>query len=145
MKTSTQQTTIQAMKFTFFSISAGLIQIGSSTLFLEVFHFRYWIGYLLGLILSVLWNYTLNRKFTFKSSNNIPIAMLKVAIFYLIFTPTSTWLGDCFVDVKLVNEYVVLAITMLSNFILEFLYTKYFIYRQEEKARQKALQETLVP
>lgn len=144
MKTSTQQTTIQAIKFTFFSISAGLIQIGSSTLFLEVFHFRYWIGYLLGLILSVLWNYTLNRKFTFKSSNNIPIAMLKVAIFYLIFTPTSTWLGDYFVDVKLVNEYVVLAITMLSNFILEFLYTKYFIYRQEEKARQKALQETLI-
>lgn len=138
-----KQTRIQAIKFTFFSISAGLIQIGSTALFLEVFSFTYWQGYLLGLILSILWNYTLNRKFTFKSSNNIPVAMLKVAVFYAIFTPTSTWLGDYFVKVLGTPEYLVLGVTMLSNFILEFLYTKYFVYGKEEKMRKMAKEHSI--
>lgn len=118
----------QIIKFTLFSLSAGLIQIVSFTLLFEVVHWVYWPSYLIALILSVLWNFTLNRKFTFKAANNIPIAMLKVALFYLVFTPLSTWWGDALTKIHW-NEYLILGITMLSNLILEFLYTKYFVYK----------------
>jgi putative flippase GtrA len=118
----------QIIKFTLFSLSAGLIQIVSFTLLFEVVHWVYWPSYLIALILSVLWNFTLNRKFTFKAANNIPIAMLKVALFYLVFTPLSTWWGDALTKIHW-NEYLILGTTMLSNLILEFLYTKYFVYK----------------
>lgn len=118
----------QMIKFTLFSLSAGLIQIVSFTLLFEVVHLVYWPSYLIALILSVLWNFTLNRKFTFKAANNIPVAMLKVALFYLVFTPLSTWWGDALTKIHW-NEYVILGITMLSNLVLEFLYTKYFVYK----------------
>lgn len=118
----------QMIKFTLFSISAGVIQLLSFTLFFEVIELIYWPSYLIALTLSVLWNFTLNRKFTFKSANNIPIAMTKVAFFYLIFTPLSTWWGDALTNINW-NEYLVLGLTMVSNLILEFLYTKYFVYK----------------
>ena len=82
---------MRAVKFTLFSISAGIIQLLSFTLMNEVFHWSYWVCYLTALILSVLWNFTLNRKVTFRSANNVPIAMLKVVAYYLVFTPLSTW------------------------------------------------------
>ncbi len=118
---------IKFIKFTFFSISAGLIQIGSFTLMNEFTSLNYWICYLTSLILSVLWNFTLNRKFTFKASNNIPIAMLKVAIYYAIFTPLSTYIGNLVVN-KGVNEYLVTACCMIVNFITEFLFQKYIVF-----------------
>ena len=119
---------IQAVKFFFFSVSAGVIQALSFTLFFEIAHLIYWPAYLIALTLSVLWNYTLNRKFTFKSANNIPIAMLKVALFYAVFTPLSTWWGDALSRIGW-NEYLVLFLTMVSNLILEFIYTKYYVYK----------------
>lgn len=119
---------MQMIKFTIFSISAGVIQLLSFTLLFEVFHLIYWPAYLIALTLSVLWNFTLNRKFTFKSANNIPIAMTKVAFFYAIFTPLSTWWGDALTKINW-NEYLVLGLTMVTNLITEFLYTKYFVYR----------------
>ena len=119
---------IQMIKFTLFSISAGAIQILSFTLLFEIAHLIYWPAYLIALTLSVLWNYTLNRKFTFKSANNIPIAMTKVAFYYLLFTPASTWWGDALTVIGW-NEYLVLALTMITNFVTEFIYTKYFVYR----------------
>ena len=85
---------IRAVKFTLFSISAGIIQVASFTLLNEVLRWNYWVCYLISLVLSVLWNFTMNRKVTFRSANNVPIAMLKVACFYLVFTPLSTWAGD---------------------------------------------------
>ncbi|MEG2634774.1 MAG: GtrA family protein, partial [Oscillospiraceae bacterium] len=78
-KLSPKQNAAQMIKFVLFSASAGLIQALSFTLLNEVFHLPYWICYLTALILSVLWNFTLNRKFTFKSTANVPIAMLKIA------------------------------------------------------------------
>lgn len=128
MKTNKNQNLVQGFKFTLFSLSAGLIQILSFTLLFEVVHFVYWPSYLIALILSVLWNFTLNRKFTFKAANNVPIAMLKVTIFYLIFTPLSTWWGDAFTKISW-PEYLVLGLTMLINLVTEFFYTKYFVYR----------------
>ena len=120
---------IRVIKFTLFSISAGLIEIGLFTVLNEFTHLNYWICYLTALVASVIWNFTLNREFTFKSAGNIPIAMTKVFIFYLIFTPVSTILGDYLVDKLLWNEYIVTLLNMLANFILEFLYDKYFVFR----------------
>lgn len=118
---------IRALKFTLFSISAGIIQALSFTLMNEVFRWSYWVCYLTALILSVLWNFTLNRKVTFHSANNIPVAMAKVALFYLVFTPLSTWGGDYLTKCGW-NEYLVLALSMVLNFVLEYLYDRYYVF-----------------
>ena len=126
----------QAVKFTLFSASAGIIQVGSFTLLNEVFSLSYWISYLIALVLSIIWNFTLNRRFTFKSAANIPVAMAKVLGFYLVFTPLSTWLGQL-AETRGVNEYIVLIVTMLANFVLEFLFCKFVVYRNQENTLQK--------
>lgn len=120
----------QAVKFTLFSVSAGVIQIGSFAL-LELFVKDYWIPYLISLVLSILWNFTLNRRYTFKSAANVPIAMAKVFGFYLVFTPLSTYLGDL-AESYGVNDFIILIVTMLTNFVLEFLFCKYVVYRGKE-------------
>lgn len=130
---------IEFIKFTFFSISAGLIEIGSFTLLNELTSFDYWFCYLVALLLSIIWNFTLNRKFTFKATNNIPIAMLKVLIFYAIFTPTTTILGDYFVS-KGLNEYLMTAINMILNFITEFFYQKYYVFKKNNNEKEELLQ-----
>ncbi len=119
---------IRAAKFTVISISAGIIQIGLFALLNEVFAWNYWVSYLISLLASILWNFTINRKVTFKSSNNIKLSMLLVLLFYAVFTPVSTILGERCENVG-VNEYIILAVTMISNFVLEFLYTRYIVYR----------------
>jgi len=125
----------QALKFTLFSISAGIIQIGSFSI-LEIFIQDYWIPYLISLVLSILWNFTLNRRYTFQSAANVPIAMAKVFGFYLVFTPLSTWLGNL-AEGRGVNDFVILIITMLCNFVLEFLFCKFVVYRGQEDTRKK--------
>lgn len=118
---------MRAVKFTLFSISAGIIELLSFTLMNEVIRWSYWVCYLTALILSVLWNFTLNRKITFRSANNVPIAMLKVAAYYLVFTPLSTWGGDWLTSIGW-NEYAVLAVSMLLNFTTEFLYDRFVVF-----------------
>lgn len=118
---------IRALKFALFSTGAGIIQVASFTILNEWAKTGYWFSYLVALVLSVLFNFTVNRKFTFKAANNVPIAMLKVGLFYLVFTPVSTWAGNYF-EGKGTNEYIVLGVTMLCNLVLEFLYTKYIVY-----------------
>ena len=120
----------QAVKFTLFSISAGIIQVGSFAL-MEIFIKDYWIPYLTSLVLSILWNFTLNRKYTFKSAANVPVAMAKVFGFYLVFTPLSTWLGHL-AEGRGINDFVILVVTMLANFVLEFLFCKLVVYRGKE-------------
>lgn len=127
---------IRAIKFTLFSISAGVIQALFFTILKEFMHLNYWVSYLTALILSVLWNFTLNRNYTFKSASNIPIAMFKVAIFYLIFTLASTYLGALATDNGL-NEYLVLALSMFANFVLEFLYDRFFVFGKTIDTKQK--------
>ena len=119
---------MRTIKFTLFSISAGVIQLGSDIIFNEVLHMVPWLSYLLSLVLSVLWNFTLNRKFTFHSAANVPIAMLKVAGFYLVFTPLSTWWTAVLTGQLLWNEYVVLAGTMIVNFVSEYLFDRFFVF-----------------
>lgn len=119
----------RSLKFLLVSISAGLIQIGVFTLLNELVHLDYWVSYLIALVLSVLWNFTLNRRYTFQAANNVPIAMLKVALFYAIFTPASTWLEHYLTATCLWNEYLVTAINMVLNFVLEFFYQRFFVFR----------------
>lgn len=120
----------QAVKFTLFSVSAGIIQVGSFAL-LELFIQDYWIPYLVSLVLSILWNFTLNRRYTFKSAANVPVAMAKVFGFYLVFTPVSTYLGNL-AEGWGANDFLILLVTMLANFVLEFLFCKLVVYRGKE-------------
>lgn len=139
---------IRTIKFTLFSISAGIIQILLFTLMNELLHLDYWVSYLTSLVASILWNFTINRKVTFKSSNNIKLSMLLVFLFYLVFTPVSTVLGNLAEKAE-VNEYIILALTMISNFVLEYLFTRYVVYRNtcdtiEPKAKEKIENEKAV-
>lgn len=129
-KQNKKESWLQVIKFTLFSISAGLIQIGSFSLFNEVLKLEYWTSYLTSLLLSIIWNFTFNRKFTFKSAANVPLAMLKVLGYYAIFTPLTTWGGNALEAIGW-NEYLVLGLSMLLNFITEFLFTKYVVYRHQ--------------
>ena len=119
---------IRTIKFTLFSISAGIIQILSFTLLNELMALPYWPCYLTSLILSIVWNFTLNRKFTFKSATNIPIAMLKILGYYAVFTPITTIGGNYLVEELIWNEYLVTGINMVLNFVTEYLFDRFFVF-----------------
>ena len=130
----------QMLKYAIFSASAGLIQTGSFILLYNIL-FRekaalYDLSYIVSLVLSVLWNFTLNRKYTFQAVVNVPIAMLKVAAFYVVFTPVSGWLGQIAVDAGW-NGNLVQILTMLANFVLEFAYFKFVVFRGKDEKTQK--------
>ena len=120
---------IRTVKFTLFSISAGIIEIVLFTLLDKFTGWTYWPKYLIALIASIIWNFTLNREYTFKSANNVPIAMIKVAIFYAIFTPVSTIVGNYLAENLGWNDILVTLLNMLFNFVLEYLYDKYVVFR----------------
>lgn len=131
---------IQVLTFTLLSevvIKLPAIQsaMESNATFARIMQNEYGPMYLTALILSVVWNFTFNRKFTFKSAANVPVAMLKVFAFYLVFTPISTLLGNYFTakfaDVSAIN-YIVLGLTMATNMITEFLYDKFVVFRGQE-------------
>lgn len=127
---------IRTVKFALFSVSAGILQIGLFTLLNELLTLDYWVSYISSLLLSILWNFTINRKVTFRAVNNVKIAMLLVLLFYAVFTPVSLLLGE-FVQNSGVNEYIVLIVTMLCNFVLEYLYTRYIVYRHACDTRER--------
>lgn len=132
---------VRSIKFLLFSISAGLIQMGSFALMNELAGWAPWISYLIALVLSVIWNFTLNRRYTFKSANNVPVAMLKVLGFYLVFTPCSTWLEHYLTSIQW-NEYLVTLINMVINFVLEFLYDRFFVFGKTLDTNSLAIKET---
>ena len=123
-----KQNLIQTVKYVLIAASAGIIQAASFALFEEVLHLPYWPSYLIALILSVLWNFTFNRKYTFHSTSNLPKAMLLVFLYYLVFTPLSTWWGDLLTGAGW-NDYLVLALTMFVNLVTEFLFQKYVVFK----------------
>ena len=120
---------LRSLKFLLFSISAGIIEIAAFSLLNELTDWSYWPCYLVALALSVLWNFTLNRRYTFQSASNVPKAMALVFAFYCVFTPLSTWLGHDLADVRGWNEYLVTAINMAANFVLEFLYDRFVVFQ----------------
>lgn len=128
---------LRVVKFTLFSLSAGIIQMASFALMNELLAWPYWPCYLIALLLSVLWNFTLNRRFTFQSAANVPVAMVKVLAFYAVFTPLSTLLGNYLAETLLWNEYLVTAINMVLNFVLEFLYQRFFVFNKNLDDRKQ--------
>ena len=136
-KLSKKENTAQVVKFALFSASAGLIEAGSFALLDLITPWPYWPKYLIALVLSVLWNFTLNREFTFKSSNNVPLAMAKVFAFYLVFTPLTTWGGNALDNVGW-NEYAILALTMACNLSTEYLYDRFVVYRGTMNTNDRA-------
>lgn len=122
--------TLRAIKFTLFSISAGIIQIIAFTLLNEFTSLPEHISYLIALVLSVVWNFTFNRRYTFQSAGNVPKAMVLVGLFYCVFTPVSTWVEKALVGVGW-NEYLVTGINMVCNFVTEFLYDKFVVFRND--------------
>ena len=127
-KLSGRQTAWQFIKFTLFSISAGLIQAGAFALLNELTGLPYWPSYLIALVLSVIWNLTFNRRFTFRSSVNMSKAMALVLAYYAVFTPLSTWWGDALTGIGW-NEYLVLGGTMVINFVTEYLFQSLVVFR----------------
>lgn len=132
---------VQIVKFALFSASAGIIQTVSFTLLNEIVKWPYWPCYLIALTLSVLWNFTLNRRFTFKSAANVPVAMLKILGYYLVFTPLSTWWGDALTAAGW-NEYLVLFGTMIINLATEYLFCRFVVYRNQINTNDLAQKES---
>ena len=128
---------VRVIKFALFSASAGLIEIGSFALLNETLHLDYWLSYMIALVLSVLWNFTLNRKFTFKSAANVPVAMLKVAAYYLVFTPLTSWLEHVYTMQWGWNEYLATAANMALNLVTEFLYQRFFVFGNSLDTQEK--------
>lgn len=121
---------LRSLKFLLFSVSAGIIQLALFALLNELLQLDYWVSYLIALVASVLWNFTFNRRYTFKSDGNVGRAMLLVFAFYCVFTPLSTMLEHRLAGVLGWNEYLVTAINMILNFITEFLYQRFVVYRK---------------
>ena len=128
-KLTKRENVLQAVKFVLFSCSAGIIEAASFALLHELAHLSYWPAYLIALLFSVLWNFTLNRRFTFQSAANVPVAMLKVLGYYCVFTPVSTILGDYLTDTLLCPDYLVLFGAMVLNMVTEFLFCRFVVYR----------------
>ena len=131
MDSNKKKELIRSLKFLVFSISAGVIQIVSFTLLTEFTPLSYWPCYLISLVLSVLFNFTVNRKFTFHSAANVPVAMLKVFLYYCVFTPLTTIGGNYLVEHLMWNEYLVEILSMILNFITEFLFTRFVVYGKQ--------------
>ena len=140
MEINKKKEVLRIIKFTLFSISAGVVQVLSFTLLNElVFKRGYWVQYLISVTLSVIWNFTLNRNFTFKSATNVPVAMVKTLLFYVVFIPVSTLLG-AWLEPH-VNEYVILIGTMLLNFIGEYLYQRYYVFKDSIETKDSKVKE----
>ena len=135
----------RAVKFVLFSASAGIIEIAVFALLNELLRLPYWLSYLTALVASVLWNFTLNRKFTFQSANNVPRAMLQLALFYAVFTPLSTLLEHVLTEKLGWNEYLATGINMALNLVTEYLYDRYVVFRDSidtnERAKKQAEEE----
>ena len=129
MKAERKKELLRSLKFLMFSVSAGVIQIVTFTLLNELVHLPYWASYLVALVLSVIWNFTLNRRFTFRSANNVPVAMLKVTAYYAVFTPLSTLLEKYLTETVGWNEYLVTLINMVLNFVTEYLFDTFVVFR----------------
>ncbi len=129
---------LRFLKYTLISSSAGLVEIGSFALLNEfVFKDKYWPSYLIALTLSVVWNFFLNRKLTFRSVNNVPVALLKILGYYAVFTPLSTILGNYLSDTLLWNSYLVTVLNMLLNFATEFPFQRFVVFGKSVDSAQK--------
>ena len=141
MVSENKKEVLRVVKFVMFSISAGIIELVSFTILNEFTGWEYWPCYLIALILSVLWNFTLNRKFTFKSASNVPVAMAKIALFYCVFTPVTTIMGNYLAEDLLWNDYIVTGINMGLNITTEYLYDRFVVFRKSIDTNKLAMKD----
>ena len=133
MKSEKKKETARVIKFILFSASAGIIETVAMVLCEEIIKIPgHWVCYTIALVLSVLWNFTFNRKFTFQSAENVPKAMLLVFLFYVPFAPFTIWNEHFLADIHGWNEYAVLAINMALNLSLEYLWDNFVVYRNSK-------------
>lgn len=142
MQTNRKKELLRTLKFILFSASAGLIQIAAFTLLNEFTAAPYWLSYLVSLVLSVTWNFTLNRRFTFQSASNVPKAMLLVLLYYCVFTPLSTMLEHYLAETLQWNEYLVTLINMVLNLFTEFLYQRFVVFRNSIDTNDLAIKQS---
>ena len=128
----------RVLKFVMFSASAGIIEIVVFTLMETLMDLPYWPCYLTALICSVLWNFTMNRHFTFQSANNVPVAMMKVAAYYCVFTPVTTIGGNYLVETLGWNAFLVTGMNMACNIVTEFLYQRFFVFGKSIDTNKRA-------
>ena len=128
----------RVLKFVMFSASAGIIEIVVFTLMETLTDFPYWPCYLTALICSVLWNFTMNRHFTFQSANNVPVAMMKVAAYYCVFTPVTTIGGNYLAETLGWNAFLVTGMNMACNIVTEFLYQRFFVFGKSIDTNKRA-------
>lgn len=140
MSSNAKKELLRTVKYFLLASSAGVVEMGSFTLLTEFSQFDYWIRYLIALVLSVIWNFALNRRFTFKSNNNIPVAISKVFLYYSIFTPVSTFGGNYLVDVLNWNDYLVTAMNLIINGVTEYLYQRFYVFGKSIDSRELSRQ-----
>ena len=129
---------VRTLKFVLFSLSAAVVELSSFALCDTVFKMAPWASQLISQILSVLWNFTFNRRYTFQSAGNVPVAMVKVALFYVVFTPATTWATKQLTEVYLWNEYLVKGMVMATNLVLELLYQRFYVFRDTLDTNDRA-------
>ena len=125
---SAREELARGAKFAMFSVSAGVIEFVTFVLLDGFTPWPYWPKYLIALVLSVLWNFTFNRRFTFRSAGNVPVAMLKVACFYAVFTPLSTVAGNYLAETCGWNDILVTLLNMAVNLVTEYFYDRHFVF-----------------
>ncbi|MCO7175762.1 GtrA family protein [Sporolactobacillus kofuensis] len=128
MNSKVKKEFMRTVKYFSLASSAGVIEMGAFTLLTQYTVLDYSVRYLIALVLSIVWNFTLNRRFTFKSNNNIPIAMTKVFLYYAVFTPVSTFGGNYLVNVMHWNDYLVTTMTLIINGVTEYLFQRFFVF-----------------
>lgn len=159
----------QAIKYFLCAASAGLIQFVTFTImktafdktgvtesmgtmwFFQDINKTTFIATTIALGLSVLWNFTLNRKFTFKAANNVPLAMGLAFLFYVPFYPFQTWYVGA-VENAINNSVgyeaswgaiIAEGTVMLINGILEFCWQKFVVFRNSGKTEEKTEEVTI--
>ena len=120
---------IRTVKYTLVAASAGIVEIVSKLLLHDVLGIHDTVSYVIALVLSVLWNFTINRRYTFKSASNVPKAMLLVAAYYVVFTPLSTWLEHVLVQSCGWPGILATILNMIINFVTEFLYQRFVVFK----------------
>lgn len=118
--------------FLYFSLGAGVIKLVSFLLLslIDSGHGAVLVlAEIVSVVLSGLFNFTWNRKFTFRSTNNIVPGMFLYGLYSLIATPA---VASFIVDLTRRGwaDWLAKAMKMALHFILDSLYCKFVIFRQ---------------
>ena len=147
-KKEKRKTLFQIIKYAICTASAGLIEFITFTIltktpilssmanekvwFFTENNLAWFVATAIALFLSIVWNFTINRKFTFKSAGNVPRAMSLAFLFYVPFFPFKLWFNSYMPEHLGVDSLLIEVITMLINGVLEFCWQKFVIYRKEQ-------------